>query len=336
MNRVLVALLASLIVVSLTGCNLFVAQPQPTPTLFPIMEGLASPTALVPIPPTAVTTPVPTIAPPTSAPSVGVQSVDLAPTVAVGGIVQGSPSGPYGVIGVLPGNVLHIRSGPGITNPAVGSFPSNANSVMRTGPSSGVGGVLWVEVQNPAGGSGWVHSGYLTEFVAPAAFCADSRAATLVTGFGEALKTSNGKALAGLVSPAGGWSVRLWRNGNAVVFHRNDARWVFTSTFKHNWGAAPGSGQATVGSFHAVVLPKLLDVFNAPAPGYTLACDAVQSGGANYDTSWPAAYSNLNYYSIYKPGTAGNELSWRTVLVGIEYVQGQPYLFSASQLDWEP
>ncbi len=332
MNRILVALLASLLILSLSGCSLFAPKTQPTP--YPTLSLLTSPTALVPILPT--TAPTPVFVFPTPAPVGGAQPVDLAPTATVGGIVPGTPSGPYGVIGVLTGDVLNIRSGPGINYPAVGSYPPNASSVMRTGPSSSVGGVLWVEVQNPAGGNGWVHSGYLTEYVAPTTFCADSRAATLVASFADALKTSNGSKLATLVSPAGGWSVKLWRNGNAVVFHRNDAQWVFASTYSHDWGAAPGSGQAMVGSFHTVVLPKLLDVFNAVAPAYTLACDAVQAGGASYDTSWPAAYANINYYSAYKPGPVGNELSWRTVLIGIEYVQGQPYLFSTSQLDWEP
>jgi len=61
-----------------------------------------------------------------------------------------------------------------------------------------------------------------------------------------------------------------------------------------------------------------------------------QTGGASYDTSWPKPYANVNFYSIYKPGPAGNENSWRTLLVGVEYVQNQPYIFSVTQLQWEP
>jgi hypothetical protein len=44
----------------------------------------------------------------------------------------------------------------------------------------------------------------------------------------------------------------------------------------------------------------------------------------------------VNFYSLYKPGPAGNENSWRTLLVGVEYVQNHPYLFSVTQLQWEP
>jgi hypothetical protein len=92
----------------------------------------------------------------------------------------------------------------------------------------------------------------------------------------------------------------------------------------------------TTGSFHGTVLPKLLDVLNAPAPGYTLGCNSVNVGGASYNTSWPAIYANVNYYSLHKPGPVGNELSWRTILVGVEYVNGQPYVFGLIQLEWEP
>jgi hypothetical protein len=84
------------------------------------------------------------------------------------------------------------------------------------------------------------------------------------------------------------------------------------------------------------VVPKWLEVFNAPAPGYTLSCNVPQTGGASYDTSWPASLTNINFYSLYKPGPAGNENSWRTLLIGVEYVLNQPYIFSVTQLQWEP
>jgi hypothetical protein len=330
MKRILVALTAGLIILFLTGCSLsMLRKATPIPTLV----SQPSPTALVAIPPTVVPTPTATLTLPTAAP---LAAAGFKSTATVVGIVPGSPSGPYGVIQVAAGDVLNIRSAPGVGSTAIGSFASTANNVMRTGPSSSVAGALWVEVQNPNGGNGWVNAVYLTEYIPPASFCADTRVSTLIANFGNALKISNGGNLAALVSPAHGWTVRLWRNGNAVVFDREHAQWVFISTYEHNWGAAPGSGLDTIGAIHVKVLPKLLDVFNAPAPGYTLTCDAVQAGGASYDTSWPAQYAKVNFYSVYKPGPAGNELSWRTLLIGVEYVQNQPYIFSVTQIGWEP
>ena len=193
-----------------------------------------------------------------------------------------------------------------------------------------------MQIQNPGGDAGWVNAAFLTEYVAPAAFCADGRVNTLLTTFGNAIKTSNGQALYSLVSPTHGMTIRLWRNGNAIVFDQAHAQWIFTSTYEHNWGAAPGSGLDTIGAIHMVVLSKWLDVFNAPTPGYSLSCNAPQTGGASYDTSWPALYVNVNFYSLYKPGPTGNENSWRTLLIGVEYVQGRPYIFSVTQLEWEP
>ncbi len=260
----------------------------------------------------------------------------VVPTAAPGVILPGLPSGPYGVIQVAAGDVLNVRSSAGTGSSIIGSFAATANNVMRTGPSIIVNNTLWVQVIGPSSGTGWVNSAYLTEYVAPATFCADGRVNALLTNFGNAVKGSNGTLLYPLVSPLHGMAVRLWRNGNPVVFKQTDAKWIFSSTYAHDWGAAPGSGLDTEGSIHVKVVPKWLDVFNAPTPGYTLSCNTPQTGGASYDTSWPKPYANVNFYSIYKPGPAGNENSWRTLLVGVEYVNAQPYLFSVTQLEWEP
>ena len=332
MKRVLVALIASLIILSLTGCSLSLLNKKPAPT--PTLVSLPSPTPLANN--QVATSPTPTVSTslPTVTPGVPLPTLGLVATATVNGIVPGAPSGPYGVIQVDAGDALNIRSAPSAGSPVIGSFAATANNVIRSGPSSSAAGVLWVEVQNPSGGNGWVNAAFLTEYISPANFCADTRTSTLITNFGNALKTSNGGTLAALVSPAHGWAVRLWRNGNAVVFDREHTQWVFVSTYAHDWGAAPASGLDMVGAIHVVVLPKLLDVFNAS--GYSLGCNLVQTGGASYAASWPAKYANVNYYSVYKPGPAGNENSWRTLLIGVEYVQGQPYIFSTTQLEWEP
>ena len=166
----------------------------------------------------------------------------VVPTAAPGTILPGSPSGPYGVIQVPAGGTLNVRSAAGTDNSVIATFAASANNVMRTGPSTNLKNVLWVQVTIPNGGTGWVDSAYLTEYVAPAIFCADGRVNTLLTNFGNAVKNSNGAALSPLVSPDHGMSVRLWRNGNVVVFDQAHAQWIFTSSFSHDWGAAPAAG----------------------------------------------------------------------------------------------
>jgi hypothetical protein len=323
--------LGLVLILALTGCSLPLAgrtSPTPTQIILPSpVQPLATSTPAVPTP----AVPTPTLNVPTITPGVPVPALS-SPTPLTAG-TQGAPSGPYGVILVAAGDTLNIRSGPGASYPVSGSFPPTATNVMRSGPSSTAGSDLWVQVQNLGGGSGWVNANYLTEYVAPSTFCADGRVNLLLTGFANALKTANGATLATQVSPAHGMAVRLWRYADPIVFDREHARWVFESTYAHNWGAAPGSGMESIGSFHEVVLPTWLDVVNGM---YTLNCNSVQTGGASYNTAWPALYTNVNFYTLYKPGPAGNELSWRTLFIGVEYVLGQPYIFSVTQMNWEP
>jgi hypothetical protein len=248
-------------------------------------------------------------------------------------VLPGEPSGPYAVIGVPNWDVLNIRTEPGQDAMTLGSFTPAATDIIRTGPSAWVEPALWVEVQKPTGGTGWVNSEYLTEYVAPSAFCADTQVTTLLWTLGNALRTSDGELLSSLVSPAHGVDVYLWRNGKVINFDQTAFNWVFISTWEHNWGPAPGSGLDAVGSFHEVVLPKLLEVYNA---NYSQTCNDPGNAAVFAVEPWPQEYANVNFYNLYKPGTPGIDLDWRTWLVGVEYVQGKPYLFALINFEWEP
>ncbi|HCB01753.1 MAG TPA: hypothetical protein DEP19_05165 [Anaerolineae bacterium] len=51
----------------------------------------------------------------------------------------------------------------------------------------------------------------------------------------------------------------------------------------------------------------------------------------------PAEYTNINFYTIYKPGTEQyGGLDWRAWIVGVEYVGGKPTLFALIHFQWEP
>ena len=341
MKKIIFALFGLGLLVALTGCSRsLLGTPTPLPTLIMI----PSPTPLLVSPTTSaptITVPTPTVSLPTVTPgaptpstsSAPMPTTGSAPRPTTGGIGPGVPSGPYGVILVAPGDVLNVRTGPGAGYTISGSFAVTATNVMRTGPSTTADGDLWVQVQNPGGGSGWVNAKYLTEYVAPATFCADGRVNTLLVNFGNALKTSNGETLAALVSPAHGMTVYLWRYGIAHTFKQNDARWVFDSTYEHNWGAAPASGLDTIGAFHEKVLPFLQEVFNA---NYSLTCNSLGTAAQYGFNPWPVEYANVNYYTVYKPGTPGVDLDFRYWLVGVEFVQGQPYVFAVIHFAWEP
>jgi hypothetical protein len=342
MNRKLIFLAAGLVFLATVSCSFSFALPTPLSTTpFP---PYASPTSRSATATPLAPTPVVLTLTPASSPTVPVPTAPL-PTLTVAATAAAtslpgstatptaSTPGTYAVVLVGAGDMLNIRSAPGSDNALVGTFPSTATNILLTGPSAASGSDLWVQVQDPGGGTGWVDAKFLTEYVPHAAFCADAHVNSLIASLGHALTASDGAQLASLVSPAHGMDVRLYRNGKVVNYDTIHAAFVFSSSYAVDWGDAPGSGQPTVGAFHVEVLPALQEVFSAST---TLNCDTVQTGGASYDTSWPAEYTNIHFYSVYKPGPAGHELEWRTILVGVEYVKGQPYIFSLIQMAWEP
>jgi hypothetical protein len=241
------------------------------------------------------------------------------------------------VVLVVPGDVLNIRAGAGVENAIVGTLQPTASGVNRTGPVSSAGGERWMEIQNPSGasgGNGWVNANFLTEHVTSSTFCADSRVTDLLNRLKTALLNSDGELLSSLVSPVHGLDLRLWRYGTVANYSLEEAAWVFQSEYVVSWGPAPGSGEETSGTFSAQPLPKLQEVFGA---NYSMNCNDTLDLATFSLEPWPAEYSNINFHTIYKPGTEQyGGLDWRAWTVGIEYVQGKPTLFALIHYQWEP
>lgn len=309
-----------LLILAIGACTQSLAEttPQPpsateTPTLF---IGSPLPTLETPMPgETAVPVPLPSFTP----------------------LSQSTPSGAsnlYAVINVFPDDTLNIRSGPGVENEVVGMLQPNQTGLTRTGKSSSVGDETWVEIQNPSGGTGWVNADFLTEYVAPASFCADARVKTLIDNLESAVLAPNDDVLASLIHSLHGLDVRLWRYGTVANYTQEEAAWVLESDYQVNWGPAPGSGEDTLGTFSNVVLPKLQEVFSAV---YNLHCNDTLDLATFSGEPWPPEYANINFYTVYKPGSEQyGGLDWRAWTVGVEYVDGQPYLFALIHYQWEP
>jgi uncharacterized protein YgiM (DUF1202 family) len=250
---------------------------------------------------------------------------------------QPTPSGSsarYAVILVFENDVLNIRSGPGVQNAVVGTLQPTASGLARTGKTTLVGNDLWVEIQNPSGGTGWVNSHFLTEEVASSAFCSDARVDTLIQNLDSAVTGNNDDMLAALVHARHGLDARLWRYGTVANYTPEEASWVFESEYEVNWGPAPGSGENTLGTFSEALLPYLQEVFNA---NYTTHCNDPLDLATFSLVPWPPEYANINFYTVYKPGTDQyGGLDWRAWTVGVEYIEGKPYLFSLIHYQWEP
>jgi len=323
MNRTPMILL--LLALTLSACAPQAAAPTATPTALPTSQPL---TAIPTSTPASATAPVvvesatqpgnPTFAPPTAA---------FVPQVT-------AMNNPYAVILVLPGDVLNIRSAAGVGHGIVGTLQPTASGVNRTGSETNAGGDRWVEIQNPAGGTGWVNAHFLTEQVSSASFCADPRVTNLLNSLKIAMLNADGELLGSLVSPVHGMDLRLWRYGTVANYSPKEAAWVFQSDYEVSWGPAPGSGEETRGTFNAQPLPKLTEVFGA---NYSLHCNDTLDLATFSLEPFPPEYANVNFYTVYKPGseTYGG-LDWRAWTVGVEYVQGQPKLFSLIHYQWEP
>ena len=244
---------------------------------------------------------------------------------------SGLSAGPFGVVMVKSNDVLNIRSGAGTGNAIVGSFPYNATNVMRSGSTQSSGGATWYQVQNPGGGTGWVNSYYLSEYVAPGTFCSDARIQSLFVQLQQAVNASNGGLFAALVSPVHGVDVRNWHSGKVVNYSSVQAASVFTSTVQQNWGSGP-SGTDTIGTFASIVQPQLQDVLNNAYESY---CNNPKAASM-YSEPWPVEYTNFNYYSLYKPGTPGVDLDYSQWMIGIDFVGSKPYIVSLTHIVWEP
>ncbi len=173
----------------------------------------------------------------------------------------------------------------------------------------------------------------LTVTPPPAAsdICTDPRVTALINSLKTAVLTADGALLSSLVSPPRGMDAAYFRDGTVINYKPEQAAFLFETTFEVNWGAAPGSGAEKTGSFHDVVVPELVKAFNQP---YTLHCNELKHGGATYELKWP--YQG-DFYSVYFPGTDANGLlDWHTWAVGIEYVNGKPYLYALIPFFWEP
>jgi hypothetical protein len=243
--------------------------------------------------------------------------------------VQTSSEYRYAVVWVPSDNPLPVRQPAGITSMAVDQLASDQRGIGVTGKMTQLGSSAWVEIYRPQGSTGWVNGWNLTEDVAPEVFCADPRVADLANRFILALQDRNGAQMAQLTSPRRGLIFRHdWWNPE-VQFGLATVSAVFQDPSSLNWGVNRDSEQPIQGPFSEVILPSLDDVFSV-AP--EMKCNGLGVGSTAQVAEWPSEFANLNFLSFHRPAPQpGNALNWRTWALGIEYVEGHPYLALAIQ-----
>jgi hypothetical protein len=239
----------------------------------------------------------------------------------------------YGVALLLPGQTANIRSAPGQDSLIIGTLRMESGMLSSTGSTAEADGLHWIEIAWAQNKTGWVSSLYLTEYTPQGAFCSDNRIPALLAELKTALLNQDGDAFAALVSPTRGLSVKLLMGGNWANYTPEQVSWLFKSSYQYNWGRSPASGLDVVGSFPEKIQPLLTQVFSTD---YVLGCNRILLDDISYHLAWPEYYEAFNYYSVHLPAPAEEEPGWRIWLTGIEYIEGQPYLMSLVNFDWEP
>ncbi len=230
----------------------------------------------------------------------------------------------YAVAWTPADGLLPVRQPAGISGTVVEQLPADQRGLRLTGKSTLLGSSLWVEIERPSGGTGWVNASNLTEDVSPERFCNDPQVAALLDRFREAVTAGDGHALVEIVDPRRGLGVRHdWWNIE-VAFPVSVVADLFDSSVEVDWGMPRNSLAPIHGSFRELVAPDLQRVFQAQSQ---TACDRLLLGESAQPAAWPAEYANLNYHVFYDPApTPAPRFNWRAWAVGIEYVDGRPYL----------
>ncbi len=244
-----------------------------------------------------------------------------------------SPDRTYAVVWVPEGETLAVREPAGISGAVVGILGQDQRGLTLTGNISRLGSSIWVEVNRPSGGRGWVNAWNLTEEVPPEAFCGDKRVLGLLAELQRALKEQDGIALARLASPKRGLVIRHASWDIDVPLPAAALPDLFDNPKVQLWGYRRDNAMPIEGTFRDVILPELEDVFEASP---TISCDNLVSGMSASDVVWPADLTNLNFYGFFRPAEEGvSPYDWRAWAVGVEYVDGEPFIAILVQFQGE-
>jgi hypothetical protein len=247
---------------------------------------------------------------------------------------QISLGGSMAVILVEEGKEINIYLSADEESAVVGTLPANDVLVQPTGREELNGDTLWVEIHFSPTEAGWIQERYLTEYLLNSHFCMDSRIPFLLENIQIALENKDGELFSSLISPVHGLDLRYYRYGTLANYTSEEAAWAFKSDYAVNWGNEPRSGFEKIGTFREIPLPMLLEVFSA---NYELYCNDAGTAASFAPEPWPLEYRNINFYTLFKPGTEQyGGLDWRSWLVGVEYVEDEPYLFALIHFQWEP
>jgi hypothetical protein len=230
----------------------------------------------------------------------------------------------YAVVWVGDEETLIVHKPAGISGTAVDELAYDQRGIKLTGSSTRLGSSTWVEIHTPAGGTGWINLWNLTVDVLPSQFCEDERVNILLETFVSSLIEQDGGALSRTIHPERGLILRHdWWNPD-VIYLPNSVNGIFSDLTEIDWGVLGGSEFHIFGSFREVILPQMEDIFSDTAE---VKCNEMIAGVTSQVAIWPTEFNNMNFYVFHRPSPeGGNRYDWRTLAMGIEYLNGQPYI----------
>jgi len=218
----------------------------------------------------------------------------------------------------------------------IGSLEANQTNISISGNYKLVDEKLWVEIQVPQGGIGWVDAQYITSAYPADQFCSNPQVLGFTASILDIFSRKDGEQLAVIVSPLHGLRVRThWSNAEVFLGSRQEISNLFTDPIVYTFGVDKLSQAPIQGTFSEVVYPLLLDV----GEGGIETCNTLEQGLAADWVSgfiqWPFEYANLNYLTRFRPAPAEDELNWRMWAFGIEWINQQPYLTVMVHYQWD-
>ena len=239
------------------------------------------------------------------------------------------PTRLYAVVLSADGEDIDVMDRP--AGEVIAHLAASATDITGTGAWQRDGDQQWAEIVTPDGQQGWVDGAHLTEVVPADAFCRDSDVADLLDELEHVLTAADGEALFGMVSPRHGLQVSM-HDGQMLSLTDRQVADALATNEAMAWGLDPATGEMTVGGFGDLVAARLGEVLKNE---HRTACNHLVMEGAGYDARIPAGHENVNFYLIDRPPTTQGDLDWQVWIVGVEQVEGQPYLFSLLRYAWQ-
>lgn len=230
---------------------------------------------------------------------------------------------------------LNVYRNAGDENNPIAQLAPHIAGIKTNGKAQWEKGKLWVEIELPQGGDGWVDAGYITATISPTDFCNDPRVNQTLSATVEALKKRDENGLIDLISPVHGLRIRyLWQNPEVFLGTPENLKGIFTDDKSFDWGFDRSLNQSVQGSFSSIILPAIAPVLD----GSDTLCDTLDQGiAADWSSGyieWPVSYLNLNYIALYHPAPDEDALNWRTWAFGLEKINDQFYLTTMVQYKW--